>query len=383
MAEEIIREGSWICPNCRTKNRGAQETCTACGAIRGNVAFIYEEDGRQVTDEAEKARALGGADWVCPFCGDSNPFDGTVCKGCSAPRSEGKQREVRNLGASSGGGSGQGGGAARMASDVLPAEGLSSARPVSPAVAWFFKIGCGGLLLLIVSLMGLECMTWSQVVEVTGLAWERTIEVEELKAVRHEDWSDRMPAGARVLGREEKIRSYRDVLVGHREVEETYTEQQQVGTRRVKTGVQDLGNGRFKEIWSDEPVYRDVQKRRRVTKPVYRQEPVYGTWMTYEADEWVKVDTAAAKGTTELPAWPSTGVKQPVENRLGARREGVRTEAYRITLKSLKDSKIYEITEIGSKKLDAATFEKMRPGTKWTAGISGLGSIKELAPATP
>jgi len=382
MAEEIIREGSWICPNCQTKNRGAHEKCTACGAIRGNVPFIYEEAGQQITDEAEKARAVGGADWICSFCGDSSPFDATVCTGCAAPRSEGKQREVKNLG---GGGtdSGQPTGASHLAPDRLPDIDVSTARPVSPAVAWFFKIGCGGILLLIASLMGLECMTWSQVVEVSGLSWQRTVEVEELKSVRHEDWSDRMPSGARVLGRTEKIRSYRDVLVGQKEVEETYTVQEQTGTRRVKTGVQDLGNGRFKEIWSDEPVYRDVQKRRRVVKPVYRQEPVYGTWMTYEADEWVKVDTATAKGTTEMPAWPSTGVKQPVETRLGARREGKRTESYKTSLKSLKDAKIYEITEIGSKKLDSATFEKLRPGTKWTAGISGLGSIKELAPATP
>lgn len=380
MAEEIIREGSWICPNCRTKNRGAHEKCTACGAIRGNVQFIYEETGQQVTDEAEKARALGGADWVCPFCGDSNPFDGTSCKGCSAPRSEGKQREVRNLGATPASSS-QPAGTPRMSEPVIPAEGLSTARPVSPAVAWFFKIGCGGILLMIAALMGMECMTWNQIVEVTGLAWERTIEVEELKAVRHEDWSDRMPSGGRILNREEKIRSYRDVLIGHQEVEETYTEQQQVGTRRVKTGVQDLGNGRFKEIWSDEPVYKDVQKRRRVMRPMYRKEPVYGTWLAYETDEWVKIDTKAAKGTTELPAWPPTGVTQPVGNSLGARREGAKTESYKVTLKSSKDGKTYDITEIGSKKIDAATFEKMRPGTKWAAGISGLGNIKELAPA--
>ncbi|HNW34116.1 MAG TPA: zinc finger Ran-binding domain-containing protein [Candidatus Ozemobacteraceae bacterium] len=382
MAEEIIREGSWICPNCRTKNRGAHEKCTACGAIRGNVPFIYEEAGQQITDEAEKARALGGADWVCPFCGDSSPFDATACKGCSAPRSEGKQREVKNLGGS-GAGSGQSVGMSHPAPDRLPDIDISTARPVSPAAAWFFKIGCGGLLLLILSLMGLECMTWSQVVEVSGLAWHRTVEVEELKTVIHEDWSDRMPSGARVLARAEKIRSYRDVLVGQREVEETYTEQEQTGTRRVKTGVQDLGNGRFKEIWSDEPVYRDVQKRRRVVKPVYRQEPVYGTWMTYEADEWVKVDTASAKGTVEMPAWPQTGVTQPVLNHLGARREAARTEEYKATLKDIKSGKLYEITKIGTKDLDAATFGKLRPGTKWTAGVSGLGSIKELAPVVP
>lgn len=382
MAEEIIREGSWSCPNCRTKNRGVHEKCTACGAIRGNVPFIYEENGQKITGESEKARALGGADWVCPFCGDSNPFDATSCKGCSAPRSEGKQREVRNLGATSDS-SGQSAGTPRMSESVIPAEGLSTARPVSPAVAWFFKIGCGGVLLLLASLMGLECMTWNQVVEVSGLAWERTVDVEELKAVRHEDWSDRMPSGGRILNREEKIRSHRDVLIGHQEVEETYTEQQQTGTRRVKTGVQDLGNGRFKEIWSDEPVYKDVQKRRRVTRPMYRKEPVYGTWLTYETDEWVKVDTKVAKGTTELPSWPATGVTQPVENRLGTRREGAKTESYKVTLKSSKDGKTYDITEIGSKRVDAATFEKMRLGTKWAAGISGLGNIKELAPATP
>lgn len=375
MAEEIIREGSWICPNCSTKNRGAQEKCNACGAIRGNVQFIYEEQGEQVTGEAERARALGGGDWVCPFCGDSSPFDATSCNGCSAPRSEGKQREVKDLGAS--------GRPAETASAGQSANHIASVQPASPAVALFFKIGCGGILLLLAALMGLQCMTWSQVAEVTALSWERTVAIEELKSVRHEGWKDRMPSGARIISREEKVRSHRDVLTGHEEVEETYTEQQQTGTRRVKTGVQDLGNGRFKEIWENEPVYKDVQKRRRVSKPVYRKEPVYDTWLMYEADEWVKIDTAVSRGTSEMPAWPPTNVTQPFESRLGARRESARTESYNVSFKSLKDGKVYEVTEIGSKKLDSATFEKLRPGTKWTIAISGLGNIKELAAATP
>ena len=52
----IIREGSWICPNCNAKNRGAKDTCNSCGAVRGNVQFIYEEEGQEITDETEKAR---------------------------------------------------------------------------------------------------------------------------------------------------------------------------------------------------------------------------------------------------------------------------------------------------------------------------------------
>ena len=75
--EEIV-EGFWDCPNCNAKNRGAQQQCEACGAIRSeDVKFYVDENAKVVTDEAELAKAKAGPDWICPFCNNMSPSSAT------------------------------------------------------------------------------------------------------------------------------------------------------------------------------------------------------------------------------------------------------------------------------------------------------------------
>ncbi len=371
MGEEVIREGSWICPNCNTKNRGSMEKCSACGAVRGNVKFIYEDDGAVVSDDAGKKKALGGADWICAFCGVSSAADATKCSGCGAPREEGTQRSVQKV-------------------DIHAKDRPQQPEKVSPhghsqptqsgqaGVPGCFKFGCGGLILLLLVFMGFECMTFEQSMEVTSREWVRTIGIDEYTTVQHQAWENQVPNDARIVNREQKIKEYKDVLTGYKSVEETYTEQVQVGTKKVKTGVEDLGNGRFKEIYEDQPVYKDVEKTRMVQKPQYRKDPVYADYITYDRDEWKEVEKKEARGTVEEVKWPETGVSKTADNQIGNQREGTRTEFYMVILKSQKDGKTYDIKELEGKPLDFASFEKMKMGTKVPVELSGLGNIKGL-----
>ena len=83
--EEIV-EGYWICPNCNAKNRGAEQQCDACGAIRGeDVQFHCDGDAPVITDEAELAKAKAGPDWVCQFCGNTSPAASEKCADAGPP----------------------------------------------------------------------------------------------------------------------------------------------------------------------------------------------------------------------------------------------------------------------------------------------------------
>ncbi len=373
MAEKVIREGSWICPHCQTKNRGAKENCDACGAVRGNVQFIYEEDGQAVTDAAEKAKATAGPDWICAFCGGSNAFDRQRCQSCSAARSDGTLREVKDATVKGGEGS-----AKRQYSPHATVAPDVRIEPVKVPLPIWFKAGCAVVVLGFMALMGLQCLSFEDTMTVAGKEWRRSIQVMQYQTFREGAWRGELPAGAREIGRQEKVRSYRDVLIGYKTVQETYTEQEQAGTKKVKKGVRDLGNGRFEELWEDEPVYRDVEKTRTVQKPQYRQEPVYDTWIEFEVDRWKDIEKATAQGTTDEPRWPETGASPHPRDVVGEKREGAREEKYKVTLKSDKDGKEYQVEELDNKPLSYEAFQRLKPGDKHKVIISGLGLVKDI-----
>lgn len=378
MGEKVIREGSWICPNCQAKNRGTKENCDSCGAVRGNVQFIYEEQGQAVTDATGIAKAKAGPDWVCAFCGDSNAFDRTTCQGCSAPKSEGKQREVKEATVKGGEGSGK-----KYVNPHATSTHEPNIEPVRVPLPMWFKAGLGIFLFGFAVLMGLQCLSFEDSMTVAARQWRRAITVLEYQTVREGAWRGELPPKAREIGRQEKIRSYKDVLTGYRDVQETYTEQVQVGTKRVKTGVRDLGNGQFEETWEDQPVYEDREKTRTVQKPVYRQDPVYDTWIDYDVDKWRETGKPTAEGTTDEPRWPETGAAASPQEVIGAKREGPREEHYQVTLKSDKDGKEHKLEELNGKPLTFEAFSKLKQGEKFKVTVSGLGIIKEIPAVMP
>ncbi|MGQ9683479.1 MAG: zinc finger protein [Anaerolineae bacterium] len=64
----------WTCPNCGTRNPGPQNKCAGCGAPQpADTAFTQAPQEQLLTDQAEIARAVSGADVHCPYCGARNP----------------------------------------------------------------------------------------------------------------------------------------------------------------------------------------------------------------------------------------------------------------------------------------------------------------------
>ena len=352
-----IREGKWKCPYCGTVNRGRDLDCVGCGATRDReVKFFLDEAAPEVTDEAQLRAAREGPEWVCETCGSSNPSARDACAQCGAPRGGSQSREV-----------------------VMVGQPAAPPPPHAPAFGssgllrgWRTPvIGCGVTLLLtvvgLVSLAVFLTRTHEAQLTVTGVEWQRSVEVEEYKTLTEQAWEDEVPSDARVLSRSREHHHDRQVQVGTRQEEESYTERVQVGTRRVKTGTRDLGNGYFEDVYKDEAVYEDRRRTRTVDRPVYRSEPVYKDRVRYEVDRWTVVQTERAGGQDNAPVWPRVpeGPK---------RREGKRAEKYTVRLVDPQGGETYE------EDVSSDDFAGFVPGATCPARINRLGTLVELVP---
>lgn len=317
-----IREGKWRCTYCSRVNRGRELRCAGCGATRDkDVAFFLEDDAPEVRDQAPLGTALAGADWLCLFCGTSNRPADPKCVQCGAEKGTAPSRPVREI------------------PDAPPAPQGALSRPPAPLAAK--RGGCGprawGCLTLLAILFGLFLYSalrkTVESVEVTGLEWERTIDVEAYRTVREEAWEGSVPSGGRVVGRSREV---------HHE------EREQAGSERVKVGTRDLGNGFFEDVYED--------------RPVYRSRPVYATRYSYEIERWVKDRTARASGRDPTPAWPDPGLRR-------GEREAGRHETYTAVLRGKRE---YRMT------LPYARWSALRIGQRLTATLRGGRSVIKL-----
>ena len=285
-----IREGKWKCPYCGGVNRGRDVACAGCGATRDqDVSFFLEEQAPEVTDEALLDAARSGADWLCSHCGSSNRPVASRCETCGAERGDSAAREVREH---------------PLEPKVPPPPPAAAAQARARWPSRLLPV----LVLLALALGGgvawLLLRTTDVAVTVAGFEWERTIEVESLRTVRESAWADQVPSGARTLSRERAVRHHERV---------------QVGTERVKTGVRDLGNGFFEDVYEERPVYRD--------------RPVYEERLTYEVERWRPARRAESRGSDRSPRWP--------ELRLARNeREARRSERLLVLLRGEKEHRL-------------------------------------------
>jgi len=341
-----VYEGLWDCRHCETQGvPGGQRACPSCGSVReDDVEFYLPEDGgREITDDAELADAEAGRDWYCTYCEAGNTAVMAECHQCGAPKEDAAEHVTkeeraakqaaaeRERAAEDGGDDGGGGGATTLVGVGLGAAALL----LVCCVASFFLFGSSDVR-----------------AEVTGFSWERSVAVEEYKTVREEGWD--VPRGGRVLDREERVHHHEEVLDGY----ETKTRKKkvQVGTRRVKAGKKNLGNGRFKDIYREEPVYETRTETYR--EAVYRDEPVYETWFTYEIDKWVTVRTARSQGRDQAPEWPDPELRD-------GQRAGAKTGRYVIHVKDGETGKAY------AHELPEAEWGRYRVGQAVIAEVSG------------
>ncbi len=329
-----IREGRWLCPHCGTENLGRAEACAACAAARpAGVRFFLPGDAQAVTEAALIRDARSGADWHCSHCGGANPngVDGvrvTSCRHCGEARDgTDASTPVRTFGV---GEAPATAGAATEAERAerrdaarerraarSPGEGDLGGRRTSAAPRSLRSVLLAALVLL--GLAALALWAWPRTHEgrVAELAWTRTVAVERLVTHVEGGWS--VPAGGRSIGQDRRVRSYRDVVDHYESRTRQASYRVADGTETYSCGSRDLGNGYFEDRTCSRTTYRTEYRTESYQAPVYRQEPVYDTWHTWEEDRWDVVRTPQAKGGDTSPTWP--------ELRLGDReREGARTE---------------------------------------------------------
>jgi peptide methionine sulfoxide reductase MsrB len=404
-----IREGAWDCVYCGRKlNRGSEKFCGGCGVPRGqDVQFYLPEDARLVTDEAELSRAKAGPDWKCEYCGGDNQSDKDICSGCGAPREgaparkviefrdgmdkQGRKVEYTLIASKSGfiveamGQRFEGATSdeafkkffshlresEKKASEKGPevSPGPAPQKPPEPKKSSLLLKGCGlgcaGLFILFILFSLFMAMPRKASGIVSGFHWEASVEQERLNTLTESKWEDEMPRDARFLSRSREIHHYDKVQTGTQTVTKTVTEKVKVGTKKVKVGTRDKGNGYFEDVYEDQPVYEEREKKVTVNEPVYKDVPVYKNKVTYNVDRWQVVETKKASGEDQNASLPQveTGAKA---------RQGKVVEKYVVYFEGKRKKKL---TYVAKSRDEWLAF---KPGQSYKLKADLYGNVKQI-----
>ncbi|MCS7019538.1 MAG: zinc finger Ran-binding domain-containing protein [Cytophagales bacterium] len=345
-----IRMGRWDCPVCGLKgNRGPDTHCVGCGSPRGKeVIFYLPEDAEEVTDADKLQQAKAGADWRCDYCGADNKATNIACQACGNERNQEdiarSEKVIYNHDISE---------QQPPPTYTNPADNKARDRRKYRLVVWSFVLFTVVALWYIFKPRPFE-------VEVVGHEWERTVEIEQHLPFVEEDWQ--LPANARLISQRQDVHHYNQVLVGYQK--KTRTVRIQTGTKQVKCGKKDLGNGYFEDVYCNKPVYEN--RTETYEEPVYKQVPVFQTKYKYEIYRWTLDHTAKASGADKQPVFPQETL--PNNNW----REGKRGETYTLILQD-KDGKQYR---------EQVTFEfwqQKNKGDRLQAKHNALGGFYGLS----
>lgn len=332
-----LREGRWVCTYCGAECRGRDESCagldggSGCGAARQpGVRFYLPGRSPYLTDPGLIADARSGADWHCDHCGGANK--GAVgahpvraCAHCGNPRDLSDQETpTRDFAPGSAPSSAEALRPARPDRRASPGSERTSALRPRRRIALI----CAALLAGLFLAWSVLFAAYPAPMAVTGLSWERTLTVEAYRTVQEEGWD--APSDARVHDRDRRVRSWREVLDRMETRTRQVSERVQVGSESYGCGTRDLGNGYFQDITCTRPVYQTRMRTETYQEPIYRREPVYDTWLSWEVDRWVPARTERSAGTTPDRAWPEPDL---AENE----RAGARTERLAVDLGSGED----------------------------------------------
>lgn len=359
-----IQEGCWDCASCEGTNLGRHLKCQGCGETRGeDVEFYLPDDAADVLpDNPLYSQATAGADWLCPYCDTSNLATAPQCVQCGgAAQGEGEARAVKEVADAS-----------KAALDAAQAP----VHPAKAAEAAQAAAGGGGGNAGKIILAGFACFflfifwlgrTSQATMVVDHTKWARTIQVEKFGTYREQDWQDRVPREARTLGNERKQRSTRDVFSHYETKTKQVTESVKVGVEKYKCGKINKGNGFFEDKYCERDKMEDRTRTETFQEKVFRKEPVYDTWVTFDIDKWKGIDPLKAEGTDHKPRWPDF---TPVANQL---RESGRSAEYTVWVKDSKAGKTYE-----QKIEKEERFMQFAPGTQVTGVVTNAGHLQKL-----
>lgn len=337
-----IRMGRWDCPSCGNKgNLGNATHCVNCGSPRDpNVQFYLLSDEEEIRDKAKLAEARAGADWQCEYCSSENKALNKFCQSCGNPR-DGVEK------------------ARQEKTDYTPniqknsRETLTGDLPKSknaPISYWKWLV-----VLLIAGALYYFFAPKKVQVEVVKFAWERTIKLENYGWLEEVAWE--LPNGAKLISKRQALHHTNQVLVGHR-TESRWVEVQ-TGTKKVKVGTKDLGNGYFEDVYENQPVYS--KRKETYEEPVYKELPVYQTQYSYKIQRWKEVSPLKAAGTDKKPYDPKLDKKDPENWRLGEKKE-----KYWVFVKDKKGVE-HQLTA------DFSYWQKLNQGENVTAKANNTG----------
>jgi ribosomal protein L40E len=359
MAKKTLgfEELQWTCPSCGGINPGPQNTCSSCGAPQpDDVKFEQAVRSELLEDEEAIQRAKAGPDIHCPYCQARNPGNAQTCVQCGGDLVGGEKRASGEvLGAF------KTGPAQNINCPHCGAENPDTARTCS---------GCGGSLkiekqeppkpeapakskakqrspAIVIAIVALVCvlaaaLVWfiffrSQDVSATvsGVGWERSVEVEGLVPVEYSDWLDQIPSEGEILSCQQDVRSI--------ESQPQPNSEEVCGTPYSV----DTGSG-FAEV---------------VTDCEYH---VYDDYCSYTLIEWAVVDTVSLAGKDFSPKWPEPSVG--VDERLGAE-----TETYLVYFKAGGDNYTYDTS-------DMQEWQRYDIGSDWQLEVNTIGGVLSVEP---
>lgn len=286
-----VYEMWWDCGHCDTKGLLGKSNrfCPVCGAQQDANSRYFPPEGKEVAANHD----YEGADKSCPACQTPNGAKANNCRNCGSPLDGAAE-------------------VGRVADKSSAAPKVGQAPPKKRNWALIAGVTIGVLVLFC-----LVAMFWKKDVgcAVSSHSWERSIDIETLRAESDSSWCDSMPSGAYSVSRHREQRSTKQIPDG-----------QTCSTRNV-----DRGDGTF--------------ERREECKTKYRSEPVYDDKCSYTIDRWKVTRTAKAsgQGTSPEPNWPPVSLGR-TGNFLGAEREGARHESYTLHLTG-DDKKSYTCTQ--------------------------------------
>lgn len=339
----------WTCPNCQSNNPGPQKTCGGCGSGQpADVTFHLPGQAKLQTDEAAAKAAEAAPDIHCPYCGTRNSATAKVCSQCGGDLTGGTQRVSGQVVGAYAAGPGPQVNCPSCASPN-PASALQCAKCGSPlvrlptpaaaparrpALALWIGLGLVALVGCIIAFVILG-RTEDLAGKVEQVSWSRSIDIEAQRTVTKQDWKDQIPASVRIGNCTKKYRT-------------TQNQPAPVATEVCGTSyVVDQGTGKGK-------VVKDCSYR------------VYEDYCEYNAQEWQKVDQAAAKGTDLNARWPEVRL-------VGDQRAGSKHEQYVVLFATSKGVLTFKTS-------DYATFSKCQIGSSWTLAVNRSDEVVSIAP---
>ena len=383
-------EGYWDCPYCgRKANLGRYRNCPGCGKPRGSSTKFYVGDAKRLVSDDVVPK---GPDWYCECCDSYNTYSAEYCASCGAPKGATKNyfemqrknelnyfevtscndrddssplwNDRNSFGEKDSYDNGH-------YEDYLyksreepkkeeePVKEPSYSSTSSTTKESFIKsinfdpkvIFITLLIIAVISGCIYAFMPKEITLNITEVSWVRSIDIEEYKTVREDDWS--VPAGGRVVYTQQEIHHYDTVLDHYETVTEQKSETYISGYTTVTEYV-DLGNGYFDTNTHQEPEYSTRYYTETRQEPVYRDEPVYRTKYYYDIERWVYARTERTSGSTSEPVLLET----PDSGESDGRTLYWPEPAYKSNERERSRSQSFNITgiEVSNKKMPTRAF---------------------------